>query len=205
LIHPAPGEWMDFIYAELTPERQHELQGHLATCPACAAQVKSWRATMRSLDRWSVPAVRRGLRRLVQPLRWAAAAAVFLLAGFALGRLNTTSASELAELKTTVTQLSDSLQRDRTLTLSNAVAAAASAANQETLRLVSNYAQLQDDQRAADKRALAVALRNADFRIDKLQSDLETVALNAQADFEQTHQNITRVASLAYDSKQQPK
>lgn len=205
MTHPAPAEWMDFIYAELAPERQHELQGHLAACPACAAQIKSWRATMGSLDRWSAPASCRSSRRLVQPLRWAAAAVVFLLAGFALGRLNTTSAREFAELKTTVTQLSDSLQRDRTLTLSNAVAAASSAANQETLRLVSDYAQLQDDQRAADKRALAVALRNADFRIDKLQSDLETVALNAQAGFEQTHQNITRVASLTYNSKQQPK
>jgi len=196
---------MDFIYAELTPERQHELQGHLATCPACAAQVKSWRGTMQSLDRWSAPATRRSSRRLVQPLRWAAAAVVFLLAGFALGRLNTTSARELAELKTTVTQLSDSLQHDRALVLSNAVAAATSTANQETLRLVSDYAQLEDDQRAADKRALAVALRNADFRIDKLQSDLETVALNAQASFEQTHQNITRVASLSFNTQQQPK
>jgi anti-sigma-K factor RskA len=130
-------------------------------------------------------------------LKWAAAAALVLGVGFALGRQTSPASAQLVELKASVAQLAESVQRERGVNLSNSVNFATAAANNEALRLLSEYSRLQAEQRMADQQAVALALRNFETRLGRLRTELETVALNTENGFEQTHENLTRLASFS--------
>jgi hypothetical protein len=203
LKHPDAAEWMAFLYAEAAPERQRELEDHLGHCADCSAQMDTWRASSKSLDEWKLPVMRRtsSPARLASPpwwpaLKWAAAALVLGL-GFALGRQTSPNAAELAALKTSVAQLTGAMQQERGAALSNDVNIATAAANAETLRLLAEYSQLQESQRASDQQNLGVALRSFETRLGRLRAELETVALNTENGFEQTHENFSRLASFS--------
>jgi hypothetical protein len=193
--HPGASEWMSFLYGECAPERQRELGAHLAACPTCAGQLQTWRSGMNALDDWPLPARRRARRQWFPALRWAAAAAVALAVGFALGRQTSNARSEVATLKDSVTQLTALVQSERMFNLSNSVAVAATA-NTETLRLLHEYARLQQEQRAADQEVIKTALRTFDLRLGRVRSDLQTVAVNTEAGFEQTHENLAQLVSF---------
>lgn len=195
--HPDATEWMAFLYGEAAPERKRELETHRAGCAACAEQVSAWRSGMCALDEWNLPARRQTVRRGLPVLKWAAAAALVLGVGFVLGRQISPAGSELAELKATVAQLAQAVQRERGLNLTNSVSVATAAANTETLRLLSGYSQLQAEQRSTDQQAIALAMRNFETRLGRLRTELETVALNTETGFEQTRENLTRLASFS--------
>jgi hypothetical protein len=185
---------MSFLYGECAPERRRELGAHLATCPACATNVRTWRSSMNTLDEWPLPASRYARRQWVPVLKWAAAAAVVLAVGFAVGRQTSNARNEVAALKESVNQLSALVQSEHSFNLSNSVALAASA-NTETLHLLNEYARLQQEQRASDQEVIKTALRTFDLRLGRVRSDLQTVAVNTEAGFEQTHQNLARLVS----------
>lgn len=203
LKHPDAAEWMAFLYAEVVPERRRELENHLTHCADCSAQMETWRASSKALDEWRLPVMRRtssAARLASRPwwpaLKWAAAALVLGL-GFAFGRQTSPNAAELATLKTSVAQLSEAMQQERSSTLSNNVNIATAAANAETLRLLAEFSQLQESQHATDQQNLAVALRSFETRLGRLRAELETVALNTENGFEQTHENFSRLASFS--------
>src|SRR5688500_4654394 len=104
---------------------------------------------------------------------------------------------ELAAMKASVAQLAEAIHYDRTATLSNSIALATMAANTETIRLLSQYSNGREYQRAEDQRDLAATLKSFDQRIAQLRTELETVAVNTESGFEETHDNITRLASLS--------
>ena len=203
LKHPDAAEWMAFLYAEASPERHRELEDHLAHCVECAAQMKTWRVGVAALNEWQLPAVRRtspawtGSRPWWAALKWATAAVIVLALGFAFGRQTSPDAAELAALRTSVAQLAQAMQQERGAELSNNVKIATAAANTETVRLLAEYSQLQESQRATDQQNLAVALRNFETRLGRLRTELETVALNTENGFEQTHENLSRLASFS--------
>ena len=209
LNHPESAEWMAFLYAEVAPQRKRELETHLAQCPDCAARLKSWRVSMGALDSWKLaprqaPGSTAPWREFWRPvLKWAAAAAVVLGFGFALGRQTSPTVSELGALKESVAQLAKTVERERGLTLSNSLDIATTAANAETMRLLSDYSRLQAGQRTADQQVVAVALKNFDSRLGKLRAELETVALNTEDGFEQTHQNLSRLVSYSLPTEKQ--
>jgi hypothetical protein len=197
VIHPEPAEWMAFLYGELDRERQRTLATHLERCEPCSAQVEGWRFSMASLDQWPAPA-RREVRRAWEPmLKWAAAAAILLIAGFALGRQTGASRSDLAALKSSVAQL----RTESAAARSNIVVASVSAANADTLRLLAEYSRVQDEQRTADRQSLTLVLAAIDARVAKMRSDLETVAFNTETGFQVADENLTRVASLTLADK----
>jgi hypothetical protein len=185
---------MSFLYGECPPERQRELDAHLTACPACAGQVQTWRSSMNALDDWPLPARRHAPRQWVPALKWAAAAAVVLAVGFGLGRQTSNARAEVATLKSSVADLTAIVEREHNFNLSNSLAIA-STANTETLRLMSDYARLQQEQRAADQEVIKTALRSFDLRLGRVRSDLQTVAVNTEAGFEQTHQNLAQLVS----------
>jgi uncharacterized membrane protein YvbJ len=191
--HPGAEEWMDFLYGELPPERRRELGVHLSQCTVCAAQVKNWRTGMTALDDWTLPAIPRAPLQWQPVLKWAAAAAILLVIGFALGRQNSSVARDVADLKTSVAQL----QNDRALNTANTVAAATDAANKEFARLLTDYAKQDGERRAEDRRTFALALSELDSRLVKLRAELETVAVNTQDGFYQTQQGLTELVSIA--------
>jgi anti-sigma factor RsiW len=187
---------MAFLYGEVPAKTKRELQAHLDTCPACAAQIKAWRSSMAALDSWKLPRRRATTVVFLPVVKWAAAAAVLMLLGFFLGRRGTSSASEVAELKTSVAQLNQLVQNQSALTLSNSVAAA----TDQTTRLLADYSRSQEEQRSADQAALNLAIRGIQARVNRLDSDLETVAANTESGFEQAHENIARAVSLSMAS-----
>jgi hypothetical protein len=192
---------MSFLYGECAPERRRELGAHLAACPNCATHVQTWRNSMNTLDEWPLPARRRAARQWLPMLKWAAAAAVVLAIGFAMGRQTSNARAEVAALKDSVAQLSALVASEHNLNFSNSVAMASSA-NTETLRLLAEYSRLQQEQRAADQEVIKTALRTFDLRLGRVRSDLQTVAVNTEAGFEQTHENLAQLVSYTLPEKQ---
>lgn len=190
--HPAAAEWMAYLYDEVTPERKHDLTAHLAQCAACGEQVNEWRAGLGALDDWKLPKLRRPTSAW-QPgtmFKWAAAAAVVLAVGFAVGRGSATNAQDIAELKTAVTQLSEKVATAKNSTISPAARA-------ELVQLLADFSKLTEEQRTEDRRVVGLALREMDLRLGKLRRELETVALNTENGFQQTKEGLTTLASYA--------
>lgn len=192
--HPDATEWMAWLYGEVAPERKRELDKHLAQCAACTEQVSAWRAGMSALDDWKIPVTRATTQWAVPVLKWVAAAAVVLCVGLVLGRQTSTASADLTELKATVAQLADTLKRQQGEQLTNTVTFATAAANAEAVRLLSGYSQLLAEQRYSDQQAIGTTLRGFETRLSRLRTELETVALNTENGFEQTHDNLTRLA-----------
>jgi outer membrane murein-binding lipoprotein Lpp len=179
---------MAYLYNELAPERKRELHAHLALCGDCGRQLQQWRASTQALDEWKLPK-RSTAQFNWQPavvLRWAAAAAVVLMAGFAIGRQSSNASGEVAELKATVAQLTQRSDEER---------ATANAAREQALRLLTEYAKLDDVRRTEDRETVELALREMDSRLLKLRTELETVAVNTETGFRQTKEGLTTLAS----------
>ena len=183
--HPGAEDWMAYLYDEVAPERKREMHAHLAQCGDCGRQLHQWRTGVAALDEWKLPATRRKttVTRQVTTLKWAAAAAVVLCVGIAVGRQSSSAAGGVAELKASVAQLTQKIENDRT------------AANEQSLRMLSEYARLDDERRAEDRRTFAVALGELDSRLLKLRTELETVAVNTETGFRQTKEGLTTLAS----------
>jgi hypothetical protein len=194
--HPDSAEWMEFLYEDPSPERKRKLTEHLSRCPTCRLQVDAWRAAMASLENWQAPVISKTSRSWFSSLKWAAAAVILLALGFAFGRHGSATAKDLAEVKVSMMQLADSVQEQRIAMASNHVAVM-SAASAEVLQLLSDYARVQEDQRAADQETLALTLKGIEQRLGRLRTELETVALNTEHSFEETQENMTRLASLS--------
>jgi hypothetical protein len=83
--HPKREEWMPLLCGEADGETKRRLEEHLQSCAACAAEVQGWRRTMGRLDAWKLPKARRARVFPVQPIAWAAAAAI-VIGAFVAGR-----------------------------------------------------------------------------------------------------------------------
>src|SRR5205814_8351262 len=84
--HPTREEWMSYLYDEL-PAREHSnLAAHLAVCPDCKLKLSEWQAARTNLDAWQLPPKRQGVAPGRPLVKWAAAAAIVLGLGFAMGR-----------------------------------------------------------------------------------------------------------------------
>ena len=100
---------MEHLYGEnsQTPAQRTAVETHLRSCAECRTQVTAWRQTMSALDAWRLPvaAARSAPRGVVTALRWAAAAAVLVTAGFLAGRSAAPDAGALrASLLDTIRQ-----------------------------------------------------------------------------------------------------
>ena len=200
VIHPADAEWMAFLYEELTPATRREMGAHLARCSACAAKVQAWRGGMNALDEWSLPSARDAARQWFPVLKWAAAAGLVLVLGFGLGRRSSGSAAEMSALKDSIARLAELVRQERN-GAPQTEAVARTVAGAETLRLLDDYSRQHDEQRATDQQAVAVALRAFDARLNKVRAELETVAVNTQTVFEQTHEDLAQLASFSLPPK----
>src|SRR5262245_52515710 len=92
--HPTREDWMSYLYEELSAAEHVRMAEHLQGCPECAAAVKDWQATQKSLE-WPLP-LRDGARRkpapAIQLLKWAAAVVILCGVGFGAGRFAATGA-----------------------------------------------------------------------------------------------------------------
>lgn len=172
--HPSREEMMSYLYDELESEPRHALERHFATCAPCRAHLAEWRSTTRQLDAYAVAPAR---ITQTQPRRWtrpalaAAAAAVVLFAGFALGRSSGVSRAELESAKQDVE------------------AKALAAGRAEAQR------QLQQFATDVGKRLDTLQLQqSSDYA--SLRKELETVAVLTEAGFRQTANRFVALADM---------
>jgi hypothetical protein len=209
--HPAPEEWMSFLYGEDSPARHTELGAHLHACAECRRQVQTWRGSMTALDAWTAPAAPR--RWVPAPaMRWAVAAAVVLGLGIGIGRMTTSANSEMkqltaalrAEMETklasTREEFDRTLQQQREEFVEAAHAAASDAAGEEAEELFGRIARVIDERRQKDHEAYLAALRQVEERsltdYAALRKDLNTVAVNADDGLSQTREQLIELAAF---------
>lgn len=173
--HPNREDWMSYLYDELESEPRHALECHLAECAPCRASLAEWRSTKRQLDAYSVaPAQTPQFRqqRWTRPALAAAAAAVVLFAGFALGRSSGVSRAELEAFK-----------RD---TEAKAIATGRTEAQQQMQQFAAGMGKRLDELQAQQTR---------DYT--SLRKELETVAVLTEAGFRQTENRIVALADTS--------
>jgi hypothetical protein len=190
--HPSAAEWMAFHYGEISTDRKRELREHLAQCAECGRENKTWAHGIAALDEWQLPEPRATQPRW-QPVpifKWAAAAALVLVVGLVIGRQSAAAGKEIASLKTTVSQLAEKVEQQRIAEVNEA------AVSEEVAQLLSDYSQLNEEQRVQDRKTIALALRDMEARIVKLRAELETVAVNTESGFRQTQEGLTQLASF---------
>src|SRR2546421_10914667 len=85
--HPKREEWIPLLFGEADAETKQRLEAHLASCAECAGEVGAWKRSLGRLDAWKLPKARRAKRFSLQPLAWAAAAAI-VASAFIAGRFS---------------------------------------------------------------------------------------------------------------------
>jgi len=215
--HPSREEWMSYLYDELTGKQHANLAAHLAVCPECKAQVAEWRGVTQELNAWNVEA-KPSRSRFGQPLvRWAAAAALMIGFGFAVGRglpgpvdvdkvRAAIEPSVRQQLRTEFAQL----LRDE---VEKSVSATLAASTTKTKEFLGEFAKAYEQNRADDNRAIFSALTKLDSQrvadSASLKRQLDTVAVFSETGLRETqHQlvqlaNYTQPAGNPTDSPQQ--
>jgi hypothetical protein len=219
--HPAHEDWMSFLYGEDSPERHAQLETHSRTCPECAARVNAWRRSANALDEWTLPEARTGQASARPGWKWAAAAALVLGLGVALGRFALPGGSDAEALRASLmrefdqkvasarTDLLAEFRKQQAEATSKLLATALDSASGEAQRLLAEYAKDQETQRLGDKQALVTALRQLDAKYTAsfalLRKELETVAVNTEDSFVETEQRLGQLASITQPSNLQPR
>jgi len=202
--HPTREEWMSYLYDELTGEEHADLAAHLAVCPECNANVRSWRGLKHDLDAWQLPArtTRKSWNRPI--VRWAAAAAIILIAGFGIGRL---SASRAANVEQVRAALEPSLRKELRQELSQLLrqqldqssTTTLAAAGTQTRDMLGDFVRAYEQNRADDNRAVYAALARLDSErmadSTALKRDLDTVAVYSEAGLRQTQRQLVSLAN----------
>lgn len=177
--HPKPEEWVPYLYGEAKPDVRRSLKAHLKGCPECRDEVEHWKRSVDRLDAWKLPRASTPIELFAPLARWAAAAALVLGLGFALGRLgNREAVAEQvraglepqlrAELRQEMAQMvRQEIERNSSLVLQ--------ASGDQTEKLLAAYNNLNETRRAADLERLYVALKK----------QLDTVAINTEEGFVQ--------------------
>jgi len=207
--HPTREEMMEHLYGEnsQTPQRG-AVDAHLRACPECRTQVTAWRKTMHALDAWRLPApaARPSWRAFVPVLRWTAAAAILISAGFLAGRtISPDSGALRAALLDTVkqevaTQVVSAMDRERATLATELRAAARDSASEETRQQLASFATQIDERRQADAEVYSNAFQQLNERhaeaVSLLRKDLSTVAVVADARLLKAQEQIFELASV---------
>jgi anti-sigma factor RsiW len=166
--HPKPEELTDFLYDELDPARRDEIADHLKQCDACAGQMASWRSVRKELADWRVPMrehVMSPRRSFAQPLKWAAAAIIFLGAGYAIAHV-TSPRIDQHQLRA---ELAKELRTE---------------VRQELASEMQKYSSEQLAQQSEFQQSVAATINRFALQHATLRKDVETVALRTQEEFE---------------------
>ena len=193
---------MSYLYDELSAGEHGRLAAHLAVCPDCEARVIEWRVARKDLDAWKLPAKRARVVRARPLIKWAAAAAIVLAAGFGVGRI--TSATADAEKvriaiepeirqqlrREFVQLLRDELQKTTSTTLTGSM--------EQTRQLLGQFANAIEAKRTEDSQAISAALnklesqRVADFV--SLKKDVDMMAVLTEAGLRRAQQQLVQLA-----------
>lgn len=197
--HPNREEWMSYLYGELNNNERANLKAHLQNCPDCAAKVGEWQSARTHLDAWRLPRVRRPQIGFALPVfKWAAAAAVFLLVGFSIGRLTSASA-DVEKVRVAIEpQMRQEFTRMLQQELNKTASATLAASGEQAKALLADYATAFETKRAEDNDAIFSALEKLDSQrvadYLSLKKDVDTVALNTDAGLRSAEQQLIQLA-----------
>jgi hypothetical protein len=207
--HPKSEEWVPYLFGETKPEERGQLKQHLQSCPECRDQVATWERNLGRLDAWKLRPVSRTSPVLVPFLRWAAAAAVILALGFAIGRVSALSA-ETRKLQAALEprlrqQLREELAQMLRAEQDKSASLTLAAARRQAQQLVADYDQSLGASRSAEVRAIYAALDKlaADHLSDfiSLKKDVDTVAVMTDAGLRHTERQLVQFADYAQPAK----
>jgi hypothetical protein len=214
-LHPEQHEWMEWLYRDCDQDSGEALQRHLNDCDACAAQVERWRRVMRVLDESTMidapstaaaaPATSGRQWQLLtmnrRPFQSAVVIALLLIAAFSGGAAASLwRVAPLDEQQLRV-QLVDAMRADIQELVRREMDTRITDEQQllplihsESGRIVAarlaGWAQ-QDSQRSDQlQQVLQGVLRNQ----IALREDLETLAVEAEAQILQTRRELVRVS-----------
>jgi hypothetical protein len=172
--HPKPEEWVPYVYGEANGTARRELSAHLQDCRQCRDQIDAWKSSLNLLNAWKVGRRLPARPRLGAPLvKWAAAAAIVLLAGVLIGRA-TAPKIDPENLRQTITT---DIRRDLTQQLDQLV-------RQEVVRNAALT--LDSGHRYTDQVAQQLYVL--------LKKDVDTVAFNADAGLRNTALQLFQLA-----------
>lgn len=201
LPHPTAEDWAGYLYEELPPARLVECRQHLETCAECRQAVNGWRTSMKRLDTWQVSGRRSTSRWSAMPrLKWAAAAAVLLGGGLLAGRLSA-PAPDVEQLRAALAPaLRDELRREFQSTLAATLASANEQTERQLDQLAGAWALAREEDQQATLSLVSQVERRRQADLAWLRRDLETVAVNADAQFSTTTRALGQLASYSPDS-----
>jgi len=188
--HPEREEWVPFIFGEADASRKRQLESHLDDCAECRDEIQSWQRSLGRLDSWKLPPVAKRTAKLALLMKWAAAAAIVLSVGFAIGR--STAAHVDAE------KVRAAVEKDLRGQL--AQIARDEAAKTASLAITA-YSQKAETRRAADSRAVFAVLERLETQHTTdcltLKKELDTLAINAEAGLRQTEEQLVQFADYS--------
>ncbi|MBM3880591.1 MAG: hypothetical protein FJ387_12890 [Verrucomicrobia bacterium] len=202
--HPTPADWASFLYDELAPDRQAELGEHLAGCTACQAHLERWRLTQRALDTYRLTTRPGRSDRGLPALKWAVAAAWLLGLGLIAGRL-TAPQPDLAQVRLALEPaLRTQWQRDFQTELASAIRSVQAQTESQAADLAAAWAKA----RQADQEATLVLYQRWERQrmadLAWLRRDLETVAVNADAQFDTTQRALGQLVAFSQPGAYSP-
>jgi hypothetical protein len=177
--HPKPEEWVPYLYGGMTPNAGRELKSHLKDCPECRVKIQTWQHTIKRLDAWKLPRARTSVERFAPALKWAAAAALVLAVGFALGRLSGGQGMAEQVRARLEPELRKALQPEMARLVRQEVGrnsmVVLAVSGDQTEKLLAAYNTMNEARRAEDLERLYLMLKK----------QLDTVAINTEQEFVQ--------------------
>ena len=209
--HPTAEELVSWVYGEASGRTKRSLQAHVDECAECRAQVDLWRTTSDALDELPAPVTRRRWTPVTLPVRWAAAAAVILAVGIALGRYAFPTneaklrASLQADMQEQLLAAREQFVQDCQQRYGQAIAQVAAAADAKialnSQKLAEEFTIALQQARAEDRANYLTALRELGARHDAevaaLKKGIETVVALADYGFEATEQRFAQLAAAS--------
>lgn len=203
--HPKREEWIPLLCGEADAATKQRLDEHLQSCAECSTEVNGWRRTMGRLDAWKLPKTRRARTLPIQPIAWAAAAAI-VFGAFVAGRFTAPGFDE-QKLRTELkSELSAEIQQgfaraanDSSKALENLEARLATASVRNSKEMAQEFVDYIAAARSEDRKATEALWEKlqtqytTDFVL--LRRDLETLASTTDEEIENARQKLIQLAS----------
>lgn len=202
--HPESEQWMAYLYGELAPSARREADRHLRDCPECRQRVEQWRATMGLLDAdhatLARPARRERTWFATPAVRWALAASVVLLAGFAAGRVTGVSRDEVArQIAAARAEIAADLRQRHEEDLKAMAAATVAATTEQNRLFLAEFGRQFNAARSEERRDWIAALealhRQHSDDLAEVKSGLNALARKTGAGFQQAESQLNLLAS----------